>query len=80
MGRGWGEMNSERFVRDTNCFILRFNDLLADLLPREKRRIYENSTIESLEVDINGISNSRWCFGYRRRTDHDLCDIGGMAF
>ena len=27
-------MNSERFVIDTNIFILRFNDRLADLLPR----------------------------------------------
>ncbi len=26
-------MNSERFVIDTNIFILRFNDRLADLLP-----------------------------------------------
>lgn len=30
-------MNSERFVIDTNIFILRFNDRLADLLPREKK-------------------------------------------
>lgn len=34
MGSGLGEMNSERFVIDTNIFILRFNDRLADLLPR----------------------------------------------
>ena len=27
-------MNAERFVIDTNIFILRFNDRLADLLPR----------------------------------------------
>ena len=27
-------MNTERFVIDTNIFILRFNDRLADLLPR----------------------------------------------
>lgn len=27
-------MNSKRFVIDTNIFILRFNDRLADLLPR----------------------------------------------
>ena len=27
-------MNSERFVIDTNIFILRFNDRLAELLPR----------------------------------------------
>ena len=27
-------MNSERFVVDTNIFILRFNDRLADLWPR----------------------------------------------
>ena len=29
-------MNSKRFVIDTNIFILRFNDRLADLLPRGK--------------------------------------------
>ena len=79
-GTGVGEMNSERFVIDTNGFILRFNDRLTELLPRGKRRIYENATIESLEVDTNGISNSRRCFGYRRRTDDNLCDIGGVAF
>lgn len=27
-------MNAERFVMDTNIFILRFNNRLADLLPR----------------------------------------------
>ena len=34
MGSELGEMNSERFVIDTNIFILRFNDRLAELLPR----------------------------------------------
>ena len=29
-----GQMNSERFVIDTNIFILRINDRLAELLPR----------------------------------------------
>lgn len=34
MGAGRGKMNTERFVIDTNIFILRFNERLADLLPR----------------------------------------------
>ena len=34
MGPKLGQMNSERFVIDTNIFILRVNDRLAELLPR----------------------------------------------
>ncbi len=30
-------MNSEHFVINTNSFILRFNDLLAELLPRGEK-------------------------------------------
>ena len=34
MGTKLGQMNAERFVIDTNIFILRANDRLVELLPR----------------------------------------------